>query len=227
MVRGSFSRRCSGEARRRKCLICKARRDWALPGFSAKSDTMSRPKPARSALMSHRSGLPDFHGNSGMCSAKLSANAIRGPLDNFCAGAEQRHRFRLLALLDFSRGRCGRRWIGRQLPELWKSDPGSSCADRNCGRKRGPNFRDPASVKGKRIAADRDHELHQSAQHPAASLAAAFAEFERTPAKARSGVGGCAEIIIPLLRPQRCHRRDSRRALRGEETCKQRSAGEH
>ena len=36
-----------------------------------------------------------------MSPAKLSANAISRRLDYFCAGAEQRHRFRLLELRDF------------------------------------------------------------------------------------------------------------------------------
>ena len=72
--------------------------------------------------MTHRQGLPDFRGNSGMSPAKSSANATRRRLDYSRAGAEQRHRFRLLELRDFIRRRCRGGRDDGQLPELREAD---------------------------------------------------------------------------------------------------------
>src|SRR2546423_1934138 len=112
---------------------------------------------------------------------KSSTNATRGRLDNFGAGAEQRHRFRLLELLDFVRGRCRRSRDDFGLPELRQAHDRAEDVNRSGRRKCGENFGAPASAEGKRITAHLDDRLHQPTEHPASSLATAAQEPERTP----------------------------------------------
>src|SRR5688572_3849215 len=68
-----------------------------------------------------------------------------------------------------------------------RSHAGPCASRRRCRQDFGP----AKSAQRERVAADRDHRLHKSAQHPASSLATALEVVERAPTEARSRPG-CA-----------------------------------
>jgi hypothetical protein len=101
MVRYSLSNRCSGEADRHKSLTFNDEAEGLGKPGTPKCAMLSRQKEGVSALMSQRLCGPTFSEIPVCVLLKSSANAKRKRVDYFHPKAEQRHCFRMLALLDF------------------------------------------------------------------------------------------------------------------------------
>jgi len=104
-----------------------------------------------------------------------------------CVDTLKRHYFRLCSLCFGSGGRRRGRRHDAPVSAMWKADPSARDSHPSASfNKDGSSSRGyQTAVKRKRIAAHRDHRLHQSTQHPAASLAIAPANAERAPERTR------------------------------------------
>src|SRR5436309_11176901 len=101
MVRCSFSNRRSAKVNRRKSLICNTSALRLSRFETVKCAMLSRHNEGVSALLSQRLCGLTFSEISVCVLLKSSANANRRPVDYFPDSTEQRHCFRVLALLDF------------------------------------------------------------------------------------------------------------------------------